>query len=73
MDMRGTQVSSSEQVLGEVANCVEFIMAPEETAPEHCKDYSVAGFSLELERVDDCQNPMRQNCELECENGGTRV
>ena len=66
------QISSSQQVSGEVETCVKFFMASEKVAPEHCKDYNVAGFSLELERLDDCQSPKRQNCELECENGGKR-
>ena len=29
----------------------EFIMAPEDVAPEHCQICNVAGFSLELETV----------------------
>ena len=29
------QIRSSEQVLGQMASRAEFIMAPEETAPEH--------------------------------------
>ena len=43
-----------------------------EVAPEHCKNPNVAGFSLELERVDDGQGTKRQTCERECENGGER-
>ena len=45
-------------------------MAPKNAAPEQCKNPNVAGFSLEFERVDDGQGAKRQNCELECENGG---
>ena len=48
----------------------EFFMAPKEVAPEHCKNRNVAGFSLELERVDDGKATKTQNCELERENGG---
>ena len=36
------------------------------------KHYNVAGFSLELECMDDDQGTMRQHFELECENGGKR-
>ena len=50
----------------------EFFMAPKEVAPEHCENCNVAGFSLELERMDDGKSTKRQNCELECENGGER-
>ena len=50
----------------------EFSMAPKEVAPEHCKNHNVAGFSLELERVDDGKGTKRQNGELECEIGGER-
>ena len=32
----------------------------------------MAGFSLELERLDDGESPERQSCELGCENGGER-
>ena len=39
---------------------------------EHCKNYNVAGPSLEFECLDDGQGPKRQNCELECEDGGER-
>ena len=52
-------ISSSEQVLGEMANFVEFIMAPEETP---C-------FPVEFERVDDGESSKIQDVELECENG----
>ena len=50
----------------------EFFMAPQVVAVEHCKDYNVAGFSLEFELVDNSQGTKGQNCELECENGGKR-
>ena len=47
------QVSFSEQMLGEMANRLGFIMEPEETALE-CREIDhVAGFSVELESVDD--------------------
>ena len=45
---------------------------PQVVAVEHCKDYNVAGFSLEFECLHDGQGPKRQNCELECDNGGKR-
>ena len=47
-------------------------MASKIDAPELCKSYNVAGFSLECECLDDDQDTKRQNCELECENGGKR-
>ena len=37
----------------------EFFMAPKKVAPEHCKNHNVAGFSLELERVDDGKDTKR--------------
>ena len=52
--------------------CSEFFMASKNAAPEHCNNYNVAGFSLEFERLDDDQGTKRENCELECENGGER-
>ena len=36
------------------------------------KNYNVAGLSLEFECLDDGQDSERQNCELECEDGGER-
>ena len=36
------------------------------------KNHNVAGISLEFERVDDGKSTKRQNCELECQNGGKR-
>ena len=33
---------------------------------------NVAGLSLEFECLDDGKDPKRQNCELECEDGGER-
>ena len=53
-------------------NCFEFIMAPKDVALEHCEIDSVAGFSVEFERVDDSESSKRQNIELECENGCKR-
>ena len=38
-----TQNSSSQQMSGEMETCVEFSMAPQIVAAEHCKDYDVAG------------------------------
>ena len=67
-----TQNSSSQQVSGEIETRFEVLMAPKNVAPEHCKNLNVAGFSLKFERVDERQGTKRQNCELECENGGTR-
>ena len=52
-------ISTSEQVLGELANRLGFIMAPEETALQHREIDNVAGFSVELERVDDGESPKR--------------
>ena len=66
------QISSSEQVPSEKETSVEFFMASEKAALEHCEDFNVAGFPLELQRFDHCQSPERHNCELECENGGER-
>ena len=57
--------SSSEQVPGEMANRVEFIMAPEEIALEHREIDNVAGFFVELERVDDGASSKRQDFEVE--------
>ena len=64
------QNSSSQQMPWKMENCVDFPMAPQIVAVEHCKDYDVAGFPLELECLDDGQGTERQNCELERENGG---
>ena len=55
-----------------LAKCSEFFMDFKIDALEHCKNYNVAGFSLECECLDDNQGTERQNCELECENGGKR-
>ena len=65
-----TQNSSSQQMSSKMETCVEFSMAPQIVAVEHCKDYDVAGLPLELECLDDGQGTERQNCELERENGG---
>ena len=43
-------------------------MATQDFEAEH----NVAGLSLEFECLDDGQGPERQNCELECEDGGER-
>ena len=56
------QISSCEQVLGEMADRAEFIIAPEEAALEH----------HEFERVGDGESSKRQDFELERENGGKR-
>ena len=64
------QNSSSQQMSGERETCVEFFMAPQIVAAEHCKDYNVAGLPLEFECLDDGQGTEIQNCELERENGG---
>ena len=66
------QISSSEQVLGEMAKLIGFIMAPEETALEQREIDNMANVSVELERVDDGESPKRQDFEFECENGGKR-
>ena len=55
------QISSSEQMLGEMANRVE-----------QRKIDIVAGFSVELELVDVGESSKREDLELECENGGKR-
>ena len=47
-------------------------MASQAVEAEHCKNYNVAGLSMEFECLDDGQDPKRQNCELECEDGGKR-
>ena len=54
------QNSSSKHMLGGMANCVEFIMASEETALEHREIDNVA---LELKRVDDGESSKRQGLE----------
>ena len=64
-----TQNRSSQQMSGEMETCVEFSMAPQIVAAEHCKDYDVAGLPLEFECLDDGQGTKRQNSELERENG----
>ena len=66
------QNSSSQQLSGEMETRFEVLMAPKNVAPERCKNHNVAGFSLEFERVDDIQCRKRQNCELECKDGGER-
>ena len=65
-----TQISSSQQVSGEVETRFGFSTAPKNAAPEHCKNYKVADLPLEFECLDDCQGPKRQNYSLECEDGG---
>ena len=65
-----TQICSSIQIHGEVEASSEFFMAPQVGAVEHCKNYNVAGLSLEFECLDDGQDPKRQFRELECEDGG---
>ena len=47
-----TQICSSEQVFGEMETRSEFSIAP-----EHCKIFNAAGFSVELERLDDGESP----------------
>ena len=59
-----------QQMSGGMETCVEFSMAPQNVAAEHCKDYDVAGLPLEFECLDDGQGTKRQNCELERENVG---
>ena len=53
-----------------MAKQIGFIVAPEETVLEQHEIDNVAGFSVELERVDDGESSQRQDLELECENGG---
>ena len=67
-----TQICSSQQMCGEVEASSEFFMASKVVEAEHCKNYNAAGLSLEFECLDDGQGPKRQNCELECEDGGER-
>ena len=57
---------------GEVETSSEFFMATQVVEAEHCENYNVAGLFLEFECLDDGQSPKRQNCELECEDGGER-
>ena len=54
------QISSSQQVSGEVETCFDFFMASKIDARGHCKNYNVAGFSLEFECLDDDQDTKRQ-------------
>ena len=58
-----TQNSSSQQMPCKMETCVEFSMAPQIVAFEHC-------LPLEFECLDDGQGTKRHNCELERENGG---
>ena len=67
-----TQICSSQQMSGEVETCSEIFMAPQIVALQHCEDYNVAGFPLEFECLNDGQVSKRQNCKLECEDGGER-
>ena len=70
--MRSRTEQLKQQMSGEVETCSEFFMASKIDAPEQCKTYSVAGFSLECECLDDDQGTKTQIFELECENGGKR-
>ena len=65
-----TQMCSSQQMYSEVEASSEFFMAAQIVAVEHHKDHDVAHLPLELECLDDGQGTERQNCELECEDGG---
>ena len=49
---------------GEMAKCVQFIMAPEETALENREVDNVAGVLVKLERVDDGGSSKGQDFEL---------
>ena len=55
-----TQICSSQQMSGEVEICSEIFMAPQIVAAEHCKNYNVAGSSLEFECLDHGPGPKRQ-------------
>ena len=59
-------------MLDGMANRVELIMDPDETALGHHDIDNVAGYHLEVERVDDGESRNRQDFELECDSGGTR-
>ena len=59
------QISSSQQMSGEVETCSEFFMASKNAAPEHCKDYNVAGFSL---NIDDFKKKNSKPCNTYTEN-----
>ena len=67
-----SQICSSQQMYGEVEISSEFLIAAQVVEVESCTNYNVASLSLEFECLDDGQGPERQNCELECEDGGTR-
>ena len=64
-----TQICSSQHMYDEVETSSEFFKDSQVVEAEHCKNYNVAGLSLEFECSDVGQGPKRQNCELECEDG----
>ena len=67
-----TQNSSSQQMSGEIETCVEFSMALQIVAAEHCKDYTTMWqaflWSSSVWTTVKAQRDI--NCELERENGG---
>ena len=69
-----TQICSSQHMSGEVETGSEFFMDSQVVEAEQYKNYNVAGLALEFECLDDGQgqDSKRQNCKLECENGGER-
>ena len=56
-----TDLLKRTSFFGEVETRSEFIKAPEEFAPERFKHCNVAGFSMELDRLDDGESPKRKN------------
>ena len=53
--------AQANKCLAKWRNRVGFIMAPEDNAREHREIDTVAGFSVELERVDDGESSKRQH------------
>ena len=66
------QRSAQAKNVWRMENLFELVTAPEEVPLEHCEIDTLAGCSVEFERVDDGESSKRQNFELKCENGGER-
>ena len=66
------RTAQANTCFGEMTNCVDVIVAPEETALEHHEVDTVTDSFVELERVDDGESLKGQDFEMECENGGKR-
>ena len=55
-----SQICSSQHMYGEVETSSEFLMAAQVVEVEGCKNYNVAGLSLEFECLDDGRRPERE-------------